>query len=76
VNAPLNILASQTCPSIPELERLGVRRVSLGSSLMRATLGMIRRVDKELRTTGTYTTLNEGTISFPELQQLLQRASS
>ena len=76
VNAPLNILTSQSCPSIPELERLGVRRVSLGSSLMRATLGIIRRVDKELQTTGTYTTLNEGTISFPELQQLLQRASS
>ena len=76
VNAPLNILASQSCPAIPELERLGVRRVSLGSSLMRATLGTIRRVDKELRTSGAYTMLNEGTISFPELQQLLLRASS
>ena len=76
VNAPLNILASQSCPAIPELERLGVRRVSLGSSLMRATLGTIRRVDKELRTSGAYTMLNEGAISFPELQQLLLRASS
>src|SRR5882724_181881 len=76
VNAPLNILASQSCPAIPEPERLGVRRVSLGSSLMRATLGTIRRVDKELRTSGAYTMLNEGAISFPELQQLLLRASS
>jgi len=76
VNAPLNILASQSCPAIPELERLGVRRVSLGSSLMRATLGTIRRVDKELRTSCAYTMLNVGTISFPDLQQLLLRASS
>ena len=76
IDAPLNILTSPTCPAIPELERLGVRRVSLGSSLMRATLGLVRRIGKELQASGTYATLNEGAVSFPELQQLLNRANS
>jgi 2-methylisocitrate lyase-like PEP mutase family enzyme len=76
VDAPLNILASATCPPIPELERLGVRRVSLGSSLMRATLGFVRRIGKELQGAGTYVTLNEDPVSFPELQKLVGRAHS
>ena len=76
IDAPLNILTSPTCPPIPELERLGVRRVSLGSSLMRATLGLVRRIGKELQASGTYSTLNEGAVSFPELQQLMNRANS
>jgi 2-methylisocitrate lyase-like PEP mutase family enzyme len=76
IDAPLNILTSPTCPPIPELERLGVRRVSLGSSLMRATLGLVRRIGKELQASGTYATLNEGAVSFPELQQLMNRANS
>ena len=76
VDAPLNILASQTCPSIPELERLGVRRVSLGSSLMRAALGAIWRVSKELQAAGTFVALNQDTVSFPELQRILKRSDS
>jgi 2-methylisocitrate lyase-like PEP mutase family enzyme len=76
IDAPLNILTSPTCPPIPELERLGVRRVSLGSSLMRATLGLVRRIGKELQASGTYATLSEGAVSFPELQRLLNRANS
>ncbi len=56
---PLNILAGPGSLSVPELEKLGVARVSLGSSLMRATLGLVRRMAEELRTTGTYRTLED-----------------
>jgi len=54
---PLNILAGPGSPSISELERLGVARVSLGSSMMRATLGLLGRIAKELKATGTYRSL-------------------
>src|ERR1700675_1361106 len=54
VNCPLNILAGPGTPSIPELEKLGVARVSLGSGPMRATLGLLRRAAEELKTSGTY----------------------
>jgi len=73
IDAPLNILAGAGSPSIPELEKLGVARVSTGSGLMRAALGYARRVAKELRETGTYTSLLEGTVPFPELMQIIGR---
>jgi 2-methylisocitrate lyase-like PEP mutase family enzyme len=54
---PLNILAGPGSPSLPELQQLGVARVSLGSSPMRATLGLLGRMAEELKTTGTYSSL-------------------
>jgi 2-methylisocitrate lyase-like PEP mutase family enzyme len=57
LNSPLNILAGPGSPSVPELQQLGVARVSLGSSAMRATLGLLGRIAEELKTTGTYRSL-------------------
>ena len=73
VQCPLNILAGPGSPSIAELQKLGVARVSLGSSAMRATLGLLRRVAEELKTAGTYESL-DGAPSHGELNQLMQRA--
>jgi 2-methylisocitrate lyase-like PEP mutase family enzyme len=63
VGGPLNILAGAGAPSIAELERLGVRRVSLGASVMRAALGAVRRVAEELRDAGTFTALADLALS-------------
>jgi len=70
VNCPLNILAGPGTPSIPELEKLGVARVSLGSGPMRATLGLLRRAAEELKTSGTYSAL-EGGVPYAEVNKLL-----
>ena len=59
LNSPLNILAGPGSPSVPELQQLGVARVSLGSSTMRATLGLLGRIAKELKATGTYRSLED-----------------
>ena len=56
---PLNVLALAGAPTIPELQKLGVRRVSLGARLMRAALGAARRVATELGGPGTYTALTD-----------------
>jgi 2-methylisocitrate lyase-like PEP mutase family enzyme len=70
VKCPVNILAGPGSPSIPELQELGVARVSLGSGPMRATLGLVRRMAVELKTTGTYTSL-EGAPSHAEMNRML-----
>lgn len=57
VDGPLNILAGPGCPPAPRLEALGVRRLSLGSGVMRATLGLVRRIAEELKATGTHSWL-------------------
>ncbi len=54
----VNILAGPGSPSVPELQKLGVARVSLGSGPMRATLGLLSRLAEELKTSGTYEAMN------------------
>jgi 2-methylisocitrate lyase-like PEP mutase family enzyme len=76
VAAPLNILVTPACPSIPELEALGVRRASIGSGLMRTTLGLVRRIGKELLERGMSSALFEGAVPFAEINELMARAGS
>lgn len=73
VAAPLNILASAGCPALTELEKIGVARVSVGSGMMRATLGLVRRIGKELMEAGTFSALFEGAVPFAEVNRLLGR---
>jgi 2-methylisocitrate lyase-like PEP mutase family enzyme len=70
VKCPVNILGGPGSPSVPELEKLGVARVSVGSSPMRATLGLVKRIGEELRLSGTYTTL-EGGIAYGDVNKML-----
>jgi len=73
VAAPLNILVTPGCPSIPELQKIGVARASVGSGVMRSTLGLVRRIGKELQAAGTYSALFEGAIPFAEINRLMAR---
>lgn len=68
---PINILAGPDFPTIAELHRLGVARVSLGSKPMLAGLGLLRRLTHELQQKGTYTSL-EGAVTYAEMQKLLE----
>lgn len=70
VQCPLNILAGPGSPSVPELEKLGVARVSLGSAPIRATLGLLRRMVEELNSTGTYAVL-EGAPAHGDVNRML-----
>jgi 2-methylisocitrate lyase-like PEP mutase family enzyme len=67
---PLNILAVPGTPSIAELEKLGVARVSVGSGFMRATLGSLRAMAEELKNSGTYSALG-GAIPYKDLNEIL-----
>ncbi|MGA8540469.1 MAG: isocitrate lyase/phosphoenolpyruvate mutase family protein [Terriglobales bacterium] len=70
VECPLNILAGVGAPSIPDLAKLGVARVSVGSGPISATLGLLRRIAAELKTAGTYTAM-EGAVPHAEMNKLL-----
>src|SRR3981081_909744 len=76
VAAPLNILVTPGCPSIPELQKLGVARVSIGSGVMRATLGVVRRIGKELLETGAYSSVFEGSIPYAQINEMMARVAS
>lgn len=74
INAPINILINPTNPAggsdlpptISELQDLGVARVSFGSSLMKATLALIKKAADELSVTGNYNILSDTLTPLPE----------
>jgi 2-methylisocitrate lyase-like PEP mutase family enzyme len=70
VACPLNILAVPGTPSIAELDKLGVARVSVGSGFMRATLGSLRAMAEELKSAGTYSALASA-IPYKDLNVIL-----
>jgi 2-methylisocitrate lyase-like PEP mutase family enzyme len=69
---PVNILAGPGFVPVPELEKLGVARVSLGSGLMRSTLALVKRMAAELRSSGTYASL-EGGIPYANVNRMLEQ---
>ena len=73
LNAPLNVLAGPSFPALKDLRELGVKRVSLGSGPMRACLGLVTRIARELQNSGTYHALTEGQYPYSEANRLLER---
>jgi len=53
VGVPVNVLALPSGPAIPELERVGVRRVSTGSLVAGAAFAALEGAAGELRSDGT-----------------------
>jgi 2-methylisocitrate lyase-like PEP mutase family enzyme len=76
LDAPLNILVSQGCPSIEELEKMGVARLSAGSSAMRAAMGAFQRVAKDWLAHGSYDSLLRVTVPYAELNRMMARSHS
>ncbi|HYL61145.1 MAG TPA: isocitrate lyase/phosphoenolpyruvate mutase family protein [Candidatus Methylomirabilis sp.] len=76
VGGPLNILASPGCPSLSELEKMGVARVSAGSGAMRAAMGAFRQLAKDWLAHGSYDSLLSSTIPFAELNRLMAQRPS
>jgi len=70
---PINILAGPGSPSVGDLARAGVRRISLGSSPHRAALGLLRTIAQELIGPGTYDQLSKFVIPYDEVNELIGR---
>jgi 2-methylisocitrate lyase-like PEP mutase family enzyme len=70
LKCPVNILAVPGSPSVSELAALGVKRISLGSGPMRASLGFLRRLAEEVKASGTCK-LMEGAPSHAEMNKLM-----
>ncbi len=57
---PLNVMAGPGAPSIPELAKLGVARISLGPGLAKVAYAAVERAAREVYATGTYEALAGG----------------
>jgi 2-methylisocitrate lyase-like PEP mutase family enzyme len=72
IGGPVNILATAGTPPVPDLEALGVARVSLGSGPMRKALAVVREVARELKHSGTYAAFTDDAMSFNEVNELMR----
>jgi 2-methylisocitrate lyase-like PEP mutase family enzyme len=70
LEGPLNILATVPTLTVPDLQRLGVKRLSIGSGTSRVALGALQRFARQLRDEGTLTPL-ETAVPYAEVQKLL-----
>lgn len=76
VAAPLNILITPQCPSLTDLEKIGVARVSAGSTVMRAALRVVQRIGKEMLESRSTETLFDGAIPWADLSGMMKRPLS
>ena len=70
LKGPLNILATVPTLTVPDLQRLGVRRLSIGSGTSRVSLGALQRFARQIRDQGTVTPLSTA-VPYAEVQKLL-----
>lgn len=72
IAAPLNVLAGPGVPAASELERIGVARLSAGSSIMRATLGLARDAAKALLEEGSCARFLARAVPYSEINELMK----
>ena len=72
VRAPVSVLARAETPGVAELQDLGVARVSYGAAFSRAAITAVRRLAREIRDSGTITTLKDA-MSSQEVTALVER---
>lgn len=69
IDGPVNVMAGPGSPTVAELARLGVARISLGSAVAQAAYAVARQATAELLTTGTYDSLAAG-VDYADLNAL------
>ena len=73
---PLNVMAGPGVPPVAELERAGVRRVSIGGGGMCAVVGLTRRIAHGLLVDGTYDAFLAGSPTHREIDGMFKRGPS
>ncbi len=71
LEGPLNLLAFPGIPAIPELERLGVARLSVGTRLTLNAMSALKKTVAELLSTGTYESMLVGDVTFADANRLM-----
>ena len=72
IEGPMNVLAGPGTPPVPELAKLGVKRVTVGSNITKATLLTIKRAAEELQGPGSYE-FARGAPGQPEVHRILAK---
>jgi 2-methylisocitrate lyase-like PEP mutase family enzyme len=76
LKGPLNLLPFPGIPAIPELERLGVARLSVGTRLTLGAMSSLQKTVVELLTNGKYESMLEGPTTYADANRLMASCRS
>ena len=76
LDGPLNLITVPGIPPIPELERLGVARVSVGGRLTLGAMSVLKKTVGELLSTGTYESMLDATTTYADANSLMTSRQS
>ena len=69
---PLNILLGPGAPPLSRLKEVGVARVSTGSGVARATIGLTRQIARDLKASDSLDSMFEWAISYADANKLFR----
>jgi len=70
LECPVNVMIRPGLPPLRKLQELGVQRVSFGPGASYATMGLLRRIGRDLLDHRTFDRLLDGAITYDELNEL------
>jgi len=76
LDGPLNLIAGAGTPPVPELQAMGVARLSFGPRPMRAALRLLQEMAREWTREGTYERMLTSAISYEEVNAWFEAAGS
>ena len=71
VDLPVNVLATRGVATIPEIEKTGAKRLSVGARLTEAVFGRLNQLATELLHRHSLEGLFAGNLTFAEINKLL-----
>lgn len=73
LKAPLNVYASPAAPSMQELERAGISRLSLGPGLLKASLATMKAVALGLKNYEPYSAFTDNAMPTSEILRFIRK---
>ena len=72
IDAPINVYASASTASMPELEAIRISRLSLGPGFLKASLTAMKRVALELKNYSSYDSFTKDVMTSEEIVKLIE----
>ena len=70
IDCPLNIVIKKGVPPVSELNKMGLKRLSMGSGPQRAILGFTKKIATEVLSEGTYNNIIDNEIPYYDVKKM------
>jgi len=72
ISCPINLLVGSDTPSLNELSKIGIERVSSGSAPFRATITLLKEISEAIMNSGNFTPMIDDVITYDDMTELLK----